>query len=478
MLNNHRLIRNTTIYALGDIIPKIVGFIVFPILTQYLTLADTGLVEYVNKINILLAIIGFLSLNTYYLVHYYREKSEIDQKKLLGNLSIFIMAMNLAIALVLFTVGAPIFGALGSNIDFWPYIALGVGTAFFSSFSILPSALYRLRERPTLLTVLNIAKSLFQLGLTLVLVVEYHYTALGVLWANFMAAAIFGIVFAVITFKNSILIFSWPQIRTALKFSLPLLPGSIAYFLITGSDSILIERYLSPNDLGIYGTAAKIATLLSLVSYGAYRAFEPHFFREFGRPDFERMFKKVRNSFLVLLLFMILGLGMFAREFFELFTETSYIVAYYYVPMMMVGLFASSMSMLYNTIVTARGRTKIISMITILGGAVSVGLNILLLPVLGLAGACLVSGFVFMATLLASIRYAALKEVDHLRPVCAVLVAASALWVGVYLFGDYSFWVRSSIKVTLFVLANISILAILGQSPRKLLLTLRTKKLA
>ena len=42
------LIKNTTIYAIGDIVPRLLGFISFPILTNYLSPAEYGIVNYIN----------------------------------------------------------------------------------------------------------------------------------------------------------------------------------------------------------------------------------------------------------------------------------------------------------------------------------------------------------------------------------------------------------------------------------------------
>lgn len=185
------------------------------------------------------------------------------------------------------------------------------------------------------------------------------------------------------------------------------------------------------------------------------------------------MFKKVRNAFLVLLLTMVLGVSLFTRELFELIANPSYGRVYFYVPLIMTGVLFSSLSMIYNTIVTARGRTKIISLITIIGAGVSVGLNIVLLPVLGLAAACVVSGIVFLVILLLAIHFAALPAVDHLRPILAIVLTSAVIAVGVYLLPIDGFWPRVMAKSVLLIGALAAILAIMGQTPKKLLLTLR-----
>ena len=69
-MSGSKLTKNTAIYALGDIIPRLIGFISLPILTSYLSPSDYGIVNYVNTLSTFLMALGFLSINTYFLVLY------------------------------------------------------------------------------------------------------------------------------------------------------------------------------------------------------------------------------------------------------------------------------------------------------------------------------------------------------------------------------------------------------------------------
>ncbi|MBQ7823406.1 MAG: oligosaccharide flippase family protein [Bacteroidaceae bacterium] len=425
------LIKNSTIYAIGDIAPRLLSFISFPILTQYLTPAEYGIVNYVNTVNIFLVIIGFLCLNTYYLVYYYRMGNETEQKKLLGNISIFVVGINLFLSLLLFVVGPYLFTQIGSNVDFYPYMAIGLITNLFNIVGVLPCALFRLQERPLPLTVLNVLKGVSIFGLTLWLVVGYQFKAEGILLANMVVTIIFGIIFAYITVKNMIWHFDWGQIKKALIFSLPLVPGALSYNLVSMSDRILIDKYLNLSDLGIYSTASTLALILNIVSYGAYKAFEPYFFKIYGTLQFTEQFTKVRNVYFFVIISGALGLALFAKEFFQIFSAEKFHIAYYYVPMILIGVVASSMSMLYGTIITAREKTKISSAISICGGLASVCLNIILLPRLGIVAACITSAFTLCSMLLAYIYFSKVN-ISHIRVLLSFAIVIAVVCVCVY----------------------------------------------
>ena len=427
-----RLIRNTTIYALGDIVPRLLSFVSFPILTRYLTPADYGIVSYVNTTNTFLLIVSLLCLNTYYLVYYYRQDDARGQAQLLGNLSIFIIVFNVLLSGIAFLCGNSLFGAIGANISFYPYIALGIATNFFNVLSILPMALFRVQERPLPLTILNILKGGLTFALTLLLVVRYHYTALGVLYSGLAIAAVFGLVFLWITNRHAIWRIDRRQLIHALRFSLPLLPGALSYYLVLMSDRVFIDKYLTLNDLGIYSTASMLALLLNIIVYGAYKAFEPYFFRIYGTDRFCSEFTKVKNGYLFILLCGALCLAIYAKEFFELFAGSEFLASYFYVAPILIGVVISAMTLMYSTVITAQNKTKLNSAITILGGIVSVGSNLLLVRHWGLPAACFTSAVSTLVMLELSVRAAGLK-LPQIRSWLAVTVCSASTIFAVYI---------------------------------------------
>lgn len=431
-MSGNKLIKNTTIYALGDIIPRLIGFVSLPILTQYLTPSDYGIVNYVNTLNTFLLALGFLGVNTYFLVFYYRCTSNEEQKKLLGNLSTFIILFNTVIVALLFVFGKQVFNALGSNIDFYPYIFIGILINFLNLFSILPSAFFRVIEKPMPLTILNISRGIIAFILTLILVIYFDYTALGILYANLIVNFIFAFVFLFMIRHHIIWNLDLKQIKKVLIFTLPLVPGSISYYLTTISDRILIDKYLNLNDLGIYSVAASIALILNIFSYGAYKAFEPYIFKNWGSDTFLTIFENIRNSFVYVLLIGVLCLSVFSEEFFLLMTDVKFHEAYIYVPMIIIGVYSASLSMLYGTIITAKGKTKINSLVSIVGATISISLNIIFLPKFGLLTAALVSSLAMSVMLAISIWYSKIN-ISHYRPLFSLLLVAVSIYILVYL---------------------------------------------
>lgn len=380
-------LKNTIVYASGDIVPKILVFISFPILTRHLTTGDYGIVNFVNTLNMFLLVFSVLNLNTYYLVNFHRQNNIVNEKRLLGNLSIFLFIYNVILLLLTILSGYLYDLTVVSEISFFPFIFIGVISNFFNAFSVLPLASFRVKEQSLAFAGVNIAKNVVQLALTVLLVVYLKLSTQGVLYSILAANALFFVFYTVYTIRNASLIFNSAQVKEALRFSLPLVPGAVAYLLITLSDRIIIAKYLSFDKLGLYSTAATLGLLINIISSGFYQALEPYIFKQYHEEGFKNEFLKTRKLFLSIILFCSLPIALYAQEFLYYMSNTEFHSAYIYVPLILLGGIFSGLNLIYSTTITASGNTKVNSFNIIIGCLVSVVLNLLLIPLIGIWGA-------------------------------------------------------------------------------------------
>ena len=459
---NEGYLKNTVIYALGDVIPKALAFISFPILTRYLTTEDYGIVNYVNSLTMFLLVFNVLGLNTYYLVHYHKCKTDEERMKLFGNLSIFIFFYNVVILVLFFFAGNLFDKHFNSKIPFWPFIFIAVLSGFFNAFSLLPLASLRLKNKSIQFAVINIGKNVVQLFMTIVLVVIVKMSALGVIYSILIANAVFFIYFSIYIYQNAVFQFDKVQLIKALRFSLPLVPGSLAYLLINLLDRIIIARFLSLSDLGLYGTAATLGFLINIISTGFYQALEPHIFRSYNKENFKREFDRIRRVFLVILLSVALGLAFLAREFLYFMSNEGFHSAYLYVPIILMGGVFSGINLLYATVITASGRTKVNSINTIIGCLISIVTNFVLVPWIGITGAAIAFTLAFAIIFALSMTYSNFS-LFSIKEVIICIIWGMCIYLFVYYFnfspGLYSIVIKT-ITVCMFAVLAFKFLGV------------------
>ena len=464
MSRTGKLIKNTGIYAIGEICPRLFAFLIFPIYTSHLSPSEYGIINYINTIDTFLSVLSILSLNTYFLVYYYRVEGESAKKRLMGNLSLFVFGFTVLLTLILHVIGPFLFKAWGSNVDFYPYISLGVMTNLFNVVTLLPTCLYRVQERPLPLTILNVLKSLLVMVASVLAVTAMHGGALEVLQYRMYIYILFAFIFVFITRKDVILCVDWKQIKQALKFSLPLIPGALAYYLFNIFDRVLIDKYLSLSDLGIYSTASTLALLLNIVTNGAYKSFEPYFFQTYNTPDFKNRFIIVRDFLLSIVLIGCVFIGVMSKEFFIIFSSQDYHTAYLYVPIILIGVVAYSMGIMYETVIIAREKTLVNTIITIVGAIISISLNVILLERIGIYSAASVFALSFIIVLVAKEYYSKLR-INHVRPIITSVLVFVVLFAICFYMNIDNIYISILIKIVICLILSACVFAIMKINP-------------
>ena len=74
-----KIIKNTSIYAIGNILPKAAGFFLLPVYTRYLTPADYGIVSSMQVLSTILAVAFTLAIERSIYRLYWDYKTDNDK---------------------------------------------------------------------------------------------------------------------------------------------------------------------------------------------------------------------------------------------------------------------------------------------------------------------------------------------------------------------------------------------------------------
>jgi len=90
----NKLVKNTAVYSIGQILPQAVGFILLPIYTHFITPADYGIVSSMAVLQTILAIFFTLCLERSIVRLYWDYKTENDKKDFFGTITISIAVFS------------------------------------------------------------------------------------------------------------------------------------------------------------------------------------------------------------------------------------------------------------------------------------------------------------------------------------------------------------------------------------------------
>ena len=188
-------------------------------------------------------------------------------------------------------------------------------------------------------------------------------------------------------------------IKSMIKYSAPLVPNSLSWWIVSVSDRSIISVVLGAASNGIYAISNKFPTLLSSVFAIFNMSWCESATLHINSEDRDEFFSDVCNT--VVKLFTSLGVGMIACMpfVFPILINSSYNEAFIYIPILAIGVVFNVGVSLYSSIYIAKKMTKQVAATSVMGAIINIVVNVLLIKFIGLWAACIstmISYFVMM----------------------------------------------------------------------------------
>ena len=391
-----KLFKDTILYAIGEILPRVISFILLPIFTAVLTTGDYGILSYTSAFTMFFYVLSSLSLNSYLLRHYFECETDLEKKKLMGNIFLFIGGLNLILLCLLFLLLPAAIDYFAIKVPWNPFFRLAVICNFLEVFTIVPMVLYRVKQQAVYYVLLSVFRVVLQFSLVYYFVVVDSLGVVGSYYGQLIPLVLYFFISWCILLKNAVLKINFRQIKQGLRFSLPLLPGAMAYLVMSLSDRIILERHISLAALGIYNVAVTFSQALNVIIQSAYRALEPEIFKRFNTDGFTEFINKIATVYLVVVYMLAVGLALFSQEVFYFFTSEPFYSGSRIVPYIIFGILFAAHNVVFGSVLAAENNTKSIGISMLIGGCVSIVINICLIPLLGVYASALASGIAFL----------------------------------------------------------------------------------
>jgi O-antigen/teichoic acid export membrane protein len=174
----------------------------------------------------------------------------------------------------------------------------------------------------------------------------------------------------------------------ALGYGLPLVPHLFGQWALGTADRIILERYVTLADLGVYALAYQFGSILSVLALSLSNALSPTFSRVAVDAGEAPGLRRAATYYTLLLALAALGLALLSGELIALLLPAAYLPAGPLIPWVVLGCFILGESYLFsNGLAFTAGRTRSLAAATAVGAAANIGLNLLLVPRMGVLAA-------------------------------------------------------------------------------------------
>lgn len=386
----HRLLKSTSIYGLGQVFNRALGFFLLPVFTAYLTPADYGIYGLLTMVSFFLVPVFSLGLGTSIGVCYFDTGGRIPREATIG--TAFLL---LAFSSALLCAGGIFFAQEISLLAFQAaqhgyLVAL---TLFSAALGVLvtPFLLYlQFEEKALRFVVLTGLSSLFSVAATVAMVVGWERGIRG-LMEGILLGQLFGFcLFAFFPGRRMPLQFARGAAKELLRHGLPMVPSFASLFVLQQGNRYLLLWYHGLSAVGIYTAGYNIGMAMSVLVSAFTSAWVPFFLSFAETKEGARvLFGRILTYYLLGFGFLSLLFYLYAKPIVWLMTAPSFHASY-----KVIGLVATSQlclgvfSLLLPPVYFAK-EVKAVSFVQLISAGCSVALGVLLISRLGVLGAAL-----------------------------------------------------------------------------------------
>ncbi len=399
-----RLLKHTMIYGFGNIIGKMIGFLMIPVYTRYLTTIDYGCIELLSLVSSILYIVLSCGMGVAIFKYYAIYKVEVDKKELISTAFIFSCCITCFVVCLLIPARRLISIFLFGSPTNVLYINLILLTAVFEICAIVPLAYLQVREKSFLFTLVTLMRLLVGFVLNIYLIVFLKMGVYGVLLSGLITAVIALIGLVIVTSINAGFNFSFNKLGKLLIYGLPVVPAGISMFIVNFSDRFFLNSFCDLGQVGIYSLGYKFGSVIGfLITQPFMLIWPPFLFSVEHNKDAKRIYARVFTYFTVVIISFGFILSLFIKDIIHLITGPGFLDSYKIVPIIILGIILWSISYIFQVGVYLKNKTYVLTIISIITSVSNILFNYLLVPRFKMYGAAFSSLFTFL--LLASLTY-------------------------------------------------------------------------
>ena len=374
--------RHSLVYGLGVILTKAVSFLMLPIYTRLLTPADYGVLQLIMMTLEVVSIFAGSRI-AFGIFHFYHKASDEAGRRDVLSTALLLLAGTYVVTATTAVAAAPwiaeaVFGEGGRYTTYIRLAALGMA---FESLMLVPTALFQLKERSGAFVTISMLRLLLQVGLNLLLLIQFDMGVAGVLLSSLLTSLIVGGALAISLVRQVGTTFRGSAAREFLRFGLPLVAVQVATFVYTFGDRYFLNRAGGAAEVGLYGLAYQFGFLVATLGFTPFqRVWDPQRFAVAKRDDRDEIFARVFLYLNVGLLCASLGLSLFASDVLRLIAAPAFHAAGVYVPIIVLAYVFHCWSNFLNVGIYVTGRTEYFTAANWVAAAVALLLYVLLIP--------------------------------------------------------------------------------------------------
>ena len=382
MSKNKELAKNTLIIFMGKFFTQFLSFFLLPLYTHTLPVAGYGEVDLILSYMSLFIPVVTIQQEMATFRHLIDARNNRKKKGEIIKTSF----KSVAIRLLVFSIP---YIVVMFFID-WHYSYLVLFCGITMAISNLLLQIARGLGDNMKYTIASITAGIVTVVSNLILIFLFNLGAESILISTILANICCGLYLFISLDIRQYLRSSKPnkELRKAmLRYSWPLVPNGISWWLIGTSDRTIVSAFLGVAANGIYAVALKFPSIVSCFVTIFMMSWTESASVHVNDNDRDEFFSSVANNTLKIFSSLSILVLAFMPFVFDIIIGQEYRSSYEYIPLAMVGILGNCFVLVYSAIYVAKKLTKQVAITSIISAIINIVVDLVLIHFIGLYAA-------------------------------------------------------------------------------------------
>lgn len=404
MNNYKRLGKNTLLVFVGNMGSKLIALLMLPFYTRWLSVEEYGTAD--NVLVYVTLLLGIVTLSIPESIFIFPKDQEKSKQKeyfssgFLYSAGLLLIAGVLLFGLKEFFLAIDIIESFTSNVGF---IYLWIIAFFIQIFSQQFSrSIDKIKVYAISGLVLTISTAIFSFTLI------PYYGLNGFFLAQIFSFLLSGLY--TLIHSGSYKYFSFPSVKMNIykemtRYSVPLIPNAIMWWLVISLNRPIMEEYLGMNAVGVFAVANKLPSLITVLFSVLLVSWQISVIEEHKKESYELFYNRVLKVVFALLVCIVITLSLLGPMLIEVIADQKFYEAWEYIPLLSLAALFSAISGFVGTNFSATRESKYYFYSSVWGAIAAIAFNFLLIPMYGIHGAVIAIALSQLIMLVFRIKY-------------------------------------------------------------------------
>lgn len=327
-------VKKSGLYGLSIVARRVLGTLMVPLYTRYMTRADYGIMDLLDVTFYLVTLLFGLRRADSLLYFYKKATDEEGRKQAVSTSMIGSLVMGVVIAGVGWLVATPMSQLVLGSGQYRNFLVL----SFLNCLFVFPIesglALLRAEGRVDSYTWMSTARLVAAAGLNVVLLVATPMRVEAFLWSNLVVSVLQGVYLIWYCLRYSGVHFTWGLIRRDIAYGFPLAVHGLSMLVVHYGDRYFLRGTVTLSDIGIYSLAYKMGMMVSYIHTSFDLYWRVQVFDVLKKPEGRAFYVRISTYLITLMGTGALLIALYAQPGVRILAGKEFADAAAYVPLL------------------------------------------------------------------------------------------------------------------------------------------------